>query len=95
LAQIPQLIFDNQVVLTKSGRSEQNTIDIAQAASFPGKYLVSRGVNLTDPKTKTVQNIFKNTQKILVDGCYLIFEKYLQEETPFYIRNCAKKQAKV
>ena len=39
LAQIPKFIFHNQLELTKSGRSEQNTImDIAQVVSFPGKY---------------------------------------------------------
>ena len=44
--------------------------------NIPAINLVSRRVNLKDPKTKTVQNIFKNTQKILVDGCYWIFQKY-------------------
>lgn len=39
LAQIPKFIFHKQLELTKSGRSEQNTImDIAQAVSFHGKY---------------------------------------------------------
>lgn len=39
MAQIPKFIFHKQLELTKSGRSEQNTImDIAQAVSFHGKY---------------------------------------------------------
>lgn len=63
--------------------------------NIPAINLVSRRLNLKDPKTKSEHNMFKNTQKILVDGYYLIFEKYPQEETSFYIRNCAKKQAKV
>ena len=34
-------------------------------------------------------------QNILLDGCYLRFEEYLQENTSFYILKSAEKQAKV
>ena len=34
---------------------------------------------------KTERKIRKNTQNILLDGCYLLFEAYLQENTSFYI----------
>ena len=57
-------------------------MDIVQANSFPGKYPSDqpRIQASEDPQTKSEQNIFKNTQKILGDGFYLIFEKYLQEK---------------
>ena len=35
-----------------------------------------------------------NTQNILLNGCCLLFEKYLQENTSFYILKSAEKQAK-
>ena len=44
---------------------------------------------------KTERKICKNTQNILLNGCYLLFENYLQENTSFYILKSAEKQANV
>ena len=33
--------------------------------------------------TQKERKICKNTQKILLDGCYLLFEEYLPENTSF------------
>ena len=42
--------------------------------------------------TKTERRKSKNTQNILLDGCYLLFEEYLHgKKRLFYILNCAEK----
>ena len=42
--------------------------------------------------TKTERRQSKNTQDILLDGCYLLFEEYLHgKKHRFYILNCAEK----
>ena len=42
--------------------------------------------------TKTERRKSKNTQNILLDGCYLLFEEYLHgKKHRFYILNCAEK----
>ena len=42
--------------------------------------------------TKTERRKSKNTQNILLDGCYLLFEEYLHgQKHLFYILNCAEK----
>ena len=46
--------------------------------------------------TKTERRKSKNTQNILLDGCYLLFEEYLHgKKHLFDILNCAEKEAKV
>ena len=35
--------------------------------------------------TQKERKICKNTQNILLDGCYLLFEEYLPENTSFWI----------
>ena len=42
--------------------------------------------------TTTERRKSKNTQDILLDGCYLLFEEYLHgKKHRFYILNCAEK----
>ena len=42
--------------------------------------------------TKTERRKSKNTQNILLNGCYLLFEEYLHgKKHRFYILNCAEK----
>ena len=42
--------------------------------------------------TTTERRKSKNTQNILLDGCYLLFEEYLHgKKHLFYILNCAEK----
>ena len=42
--------------------------------------------------TKTERRKSKNTQNILLDGCYLLFEEYLHgRKHRFYILHCAEK----
>ena len=46
--------------------------------------------------TTTERRKSKNTQNILLDGCYLLFEEYLHgKKHLFDILNCAEKEAKV
>ena len=45
--------------------------------------------------TKTEWKKCKNMQNILLDGCYLFFEEYLQEKHLFIFPNHSEKQAKV
>ena len=45
--------------------------------------------------TKSERKLCKNSQNILLDGCYLRFEEYLQENTSFYTLKSAEKQANV
>ena len=46
---------------------------------------LSQIIKIAKILTKTERKIRKNTQNILLDGRYLLFEEYLQENTSFYI----------
>ena len=52
-------------------------------------------IKIAEILTQTERKLCKNMQNILLDGCYLRFEEYLQENTSFYILKSAEKQAKV
>ena len=46
---------------------------------------LSQLIKIAEFLIKTERKICKNMQNILLDGCYLLFEQYLQENTSFYI----------
>ena len=46
---------------------------------------LSQLIKIAEFLIKTERKICKNTQNILLDGCYQLFEDYLQENTSFYI----------
>ena len=45
----------------------------------------SQLIKIAEFLIKTERKIYKKTQNILLNGCYLLFEEYLQENTSFYI----------
>ena len=46
---------------------------------------LSQLIKIAEFLIKTERKIYKKTQNILLNGCYLLFEEYLQENTSFYI----------
>ena len=76
-------------------------MDIAQAVSFHGRYPSDQPrIQASELKRSEDYNWTKDIQEYAKDiGRWMLLNfskvQYLQEETSFYIRNCAKKQAKV